>query len=116
MISDTTPLFNDASVYVSDVDFSENTAAEPLTRKSVMWVPQAVLRAAATVAIGGVLTMAVAQVSLSKQFVYARAVRNAPWSQSPLVPDSVLASAAAKANLFIHVPHNEGDLEHPDVD
>lgn len=115
MTSDATPLF-DEDIYVSTVDFSENTTPEPLTRKSVTWLPSQFLRAAATIAVGGILTIAVGPMNLSDPVVYTRAVKNSPWANSPVVPQSVLSAASLKAKLFIHVPHDDGDLEHPDID
>lgn len=39
-----------------------------------------------------------------------------PDLASPEAPRSVIDGAEAKRRLFVHVPHDDGDLEHPDVD
>lgn len=35
--------------------------------------------------------------------------------EAPKVSQAVMDAAAQKAALFVHVPHNDGDLEHPDL-
>ena len=115
MTADATPLF-DEDIYVSTVDFSENTTPEPLTRKSVTWLPSQFLRAAATIAVGGILTMTVGPMNLSNPVVYTRAAKSSRWARSPVVPQSVVSAASLKSKLFVRAPHDDGDLEHPDID
>ena len=115
MTSDATPLFDDG-IYTSTVDFSENTEPEPPTRNSVTWLSSHALRAAASIAITGMLTIAASPINVSKPVVYTRVVKTSPWDKSPRVSPAILAAAAAKSKLFVHAPHGEGGLKHPDID
>ena len=112
-----TPLF-DADIYVTTVQFSENAVpAEPLPKTSISWLPRQILNCAATVALSGFLTVTLGNVLMSHATIYPSAIaKNWLWEESPPVPAATLAAAAMKLKLFVHVPHNEGDLEHPDID
>ncbi len=108
------PAIFDAAV---TVEFSENVAREPLSRRLLNWLPSNVLRAVSAVAVSGVLIIPTTLVSITRPRVDVRSiVKDARWLKSPLIPDGIARAASLKSRLFVHAPHDEAELEHPDID